>query len=115
MAGGIRQEELLGGSGIAADVKKDTADAIGVVDDGLVDRAGFNGVLKGHFEGVVDELVKFVWPYLLIADIDAGVEAGEIHIDPIRIFGDRIEKAAVLDDLRVNGIFEAERIVRLVE
>lgn len=125
MAGGIRQVELLSGSGVTADVKKDPADAIRGVDHGLVDGTGFDGMLVGHLKGVVGEFVKAVWPsaggplvrrsYLFITDIDAGVEAGEVDIDPVWIFGDRIEKAAVLDDIGVYRIVEAEGIIRPVK
>jgi hypothetical protein len=125
MARGIRQVELLRGSGVTADVKKYTAYAIRGVDHGLVDGAGFYGMLVGHLKGVVREFVKGIWPsangplvrqaYLFIADVDAGIEAGEVDIDPVWIFGDRIEKAAVLDDIGVDGIVEAERIVRPVK
>ena len=115
MAGGVGQEELIGGGGVTAYVEEDAADAVGCLDDGLIDGAGFGGMFEGHFESVVAELVKLVGAYSLIADIDTGVKAGEIDIDPIGIFGYGIEKTAVAYDPGVDGIFECIGEPGLVE
>jgi len=55
MAGGVGQIELLGCGGITADIEKDTADAIGCLNDGLVDGARLGRMLVGHFKSIVPE------------------------------------------------------------
>ena len=124
MAGGIGQEELLGGGCVAADMEKDAADAIWGMDHGLVDRAGLGGMLVSHLEGIVGEFVVGVArplrmagnrSDLLIADIDPCPELGEVNVDPIGVLRYRIEKAAVPDDIGINRVFEAIRIAGAVK
>ena len=69
----------------------------------------------GHFEGVVAELVKSVGPDIFIADIDRCAETGEVDIDPVGIFGNGVEEAAVAGDAGVDGIVESIGIAGLVE
>jgi hypothetical protein len=123
VAGGVGEEELIGGSGVPADVEVDAADAVGGLDDGLVDGAGFGGMFESHFEGVIAEPVETVagsaaaglWSYCLVADIDTGGEAREVHVYPIGVLGEGIEVAAVLYDIGVYRIFEGIREAGLVE
>ncbi len=115
MPGRIGKEELLGGGGIASDLEVNTADPIGGQHDRVVDRAGLIGMLEGHLIGVAAQLVKLVRSYFLVADIDAGAEAGEVYIDPVRILGDRIEIAAVPDDRGVDWIIERIGKSRFIE
>jgi hypothetical protein len=72
-------------------------------------------MLEGHFESIIPQLVEAVLPYCFIADIDPGVECGEINIDPIWIFSGAIEKSAVLYHVRIHRVFEGIRIAGLVE
>ena len=123
VVGGVGEEELIGGSGVSADVEVDAADAVGGLDDGLVNGAGFGGMFERHFEGIVAEPVKSVagsaaaglGSYCLVADIDTGGEAGEVHVYPIRVLGKGIEVAAIFYDIGVDRIFEGIREAGLVE
>ena len=115
MAGRVGDEELCGCRRIAANFKKDAAYAIWRLYDGIFNRAGLVGMFEGHLIGVVLQLVKAVWSYLFVADVDAGAEPGEVDIDPVWIFGDGVEIAAVPDDVSINGIFEGIGKVRAVE
>lgn len=112
---GVGEEELVGRGSVTADIEIDTADAVGGLDDRLIDRAGLKRVFESHFEGILPQLFEFVRPYGLVADIDTRVETGEIDIDPIGILGHRIEKTAVPDDLRIYRIFECIWKTRLVK
>ena len=115
MAGGIGEIELLSGGGVTADGEKDAAYAIGCLDDSRLYRAGLIDMFVGHFEGIVAELVKSVDPDILIADIDRCAETGEVDIDPVGIFGNGVEEAAVAGDAGVDGIVESIGIAGLVE
>jgi hypothetical protein len=115
MFGGIGEEELVGRSCVPADIEIDAADAVGRPDHRLIDRAGLIGVFEGHFEGILAKLVEAVRAYILVADIDTRIEAGKIDIDPIGILRHRIEKAAVLDDPGIHGVFERIRETRLIK
>jgi hypothetical protein len=80
-------------------------------------------MFESHFEGIIAELVETVpgsaaaglWSYCLVADIDTGGEAGEVHVYPIGVLGEGIEVAAVLYDIGVDRIFESIREAGLVE
>ena len=115
MAGSIRQEELLSSGSVAANVEKDATDTIWGVDHGLVDRAGLDGVLVGHLECIVGQFIVRIGPNLLIAYINSGAKAGKVHIDPIGVLRHRIEKAAVLDDVCIDGVLKAIGIARAIE
>ena len=52
---------------------------------------------------------------ILIADIDRCAETREIDIDPVGIFGNGVEEAAVAGDTGVDGIVEGIGIAGLVE
>jgi len=52
---------------------------------------------------------------VLIADIDRCAETGEVDIDPVGIFGNGVEEAAVPGDAGVDGIVESIGIAGLVE
>ena len=106
MAGGVGQVELLGCGGIAADMKEDTADAIGCLNDGLIDGTRLGGMLVSHFKSIVPELVEAIGPYLFIADIYPCGKTGKVDVDPVRIFRNAVEKAAIADDRRIYGIIE---------
>ena len=97
VAGGVGDEELFGGGGVASDFKEDAADPVGGVHGGVVDAAGFDGVFEGHFVGVVAQFFE-VGPGvdLFVAYIDAGVECREVYVDPVRVFGYGIEVGAIL-------------------
>ena len=115
MAGRVGDEELCGCRGIAAYFKEDAADAVGCLYDGILDGAGLVGMFEGHLVGVVLQLVKIVFSYLFVADVDAGAEPGEVDIDPVWIFGDSVEIAAVPYDVGIDGIFEGIGKVGAVE
>lgn len=115
MAGRVGQEELLSGGCVAADVEKDATDAVWGLDHGLVDGAGLDRMLVGHLEGVVAELVESVGADILIADIDPCAEAGKVDIDPIWVLRCFIEKAAILEDICIDGVLEAIGIAGAVE
>ena len=93
IAGGIRQEKLIGGGGVTAHVEIDAADTVGCLDDGLIDGAGLRGMFEGHLKSVVAELVELVAGALagggdsFVADIDAGVKLRKIDIYPVGVFG----------------------------
>ena len=123
VAGGVGEEELISGSGVPADVEIDAADTVGGLDDGLVDGTGFGGMFESHFEGIIAKPVETVagsataglGTYCLIADIDTGGEAGEVHVYPIGILWQGIEIAAVPYNIGVDGIFEGIREAALIE
>lgn len=115
MAGRIGEEKLLGGGGIASHVEKYTADSVGCLNERRIDGTGFIGMLKGHFEGIVPKFVEAVGTDLLIADIDLCSKAGEIDIDPVGIFRNRVKKAAVPDDGGIDRIIKAIGIAGLVK
>jgi len=115
MAGSIRQEELLCGSCVATDMEKDPSDTIWGMDHGLVDGAGLVGMLIGHLEGIVGQLVEGVGTDLLIADIYFCVKAWKVNIDPVRIFRDGVEEAAIADNIRIDWEFEAKGVAGTVE
>ena len=52
---------------------------------------------------------------VLIADIDRCAKTGEVNIDPVGIFGNRVEEAAIAGDAGVDGIVESIGIAGLVE
>jgi len=52
---------------------------------------------------------------VLIADIDRCAETGKVDIDPVRVFGNGVEEAAIAGDAGVDGIVESIGIARLVE
>ena len=52
---------------------------------------------------------------VLIADIDRCAETGEVDIDPVGIFGNGVEEAAVAGDAGIDGIVESIGIAGLVE
>lgn len=52
---------------------------------------------------------------ILITDIDRCAETGKIDIDPVRVFGDGVEEAAIACDAGVDGIVESIGIAGLVE
>jgi hypothetical protein len=115
MLRGIGEEELVGGSGIAANVEVDAANAVGGLDHRLIDGACLIGMFEGHFESVFPQLIEFVWSYGFVADINTCSEPGEIDVDPIGILGHCIEKAAVPDDIRIHRIFERIWKSRLIK
>lgn len=124
MAGGIGQEKLLSGGCIAADMEKDATDPVGSMNQGLVDRAGFNRMLVGHLKCIVDQFVEFVAGLMrvagrradpLVADINPCVEAGKVYIDPVGVLGNGIEEAAVFDHIGIHGVFEAIWVAGAVE
>ncbi len=102
----VGDEELCGCRRITAYFKEDAAYAVGRPYDGIFDGAGLIGMFEGHLIGVVLQLVEAVLAYLFVADVDAGAKPGEVDIDPVWIFGDGVEIAAVPDDVGINGIFE---------
>ena len=124
--GRICEEELLGCGGLASYIEKDTADAVGGLNDGGVDGTGLISVLEGHFKGIVTEFVEAVTgpddttgtlfgADRLIADIDPCGKTRKVDIDPIWIFRHAVEKTAVSDDIGIDGIFETIGIAGLVE
>ena len=115
MVDSVAQVELLSGGCVAADMEKDAADAIWGMDHGLVDGAGLDGMLVGHLEGIIGQLVKTIGPDLFIADIYFCVKAGKVNIDPVGVFRDGVEEAAIADNIRIDWVFEAKRIARAVE
>ena len=124
MAGSVRKEELLGGGCVATDMEKDASNSIWGMDHGLIDGTGLVGMLVGHLERIVGQLVKGVACLLrvvrwgtdvFIADIDFGIEAGEFDIDPVGILGNGVEVAAVADDVGIDGVFKAIGIAGTVE
>jgi hypothetical protein len=80
-------------------------------------------MLEGHFEGVFAELVETVagpamaglGSYCLVADIDAGSEAGEIDVYPVGVLGQGIEVAAVPYYVGIDGVFEGIGETGLIE
>jgi hypothetical protein len=80
-------------------------------------------MLEGHFEGVFAKLIETVaWTtmtglgsYRLVADVDAGGEAGKVHVYPVGVFGERVEEAAVLYDVGVSRVFKGIGEAWLVE
>ena len=115
MVGSVSQKELLSSGCIAADVEKDATDAIGGLDHGLVDGAGLDGMLVGHLEGIIGQLVETIGPDLFIADIYFCVKAGKVNIDPVGVFRDGVEKAGIADNGCIDWVFEAKRIAGAVE
>ncbi len=115
VAGTVGQKKLPGGGCVAANVKKNAAYAVGCMDERLVDGTGFDGVLVNHLECIVAELVEIIGADLFIADVYPGRQAGEVDIDPIRVLGDGIEEAAVLENIGVDGIVKAEWVALPVE
>lgn len=124
MVGSISQEELLGGSGVTADMEKDAADAICGMDHGLIDGAGLIGMLVSQLEGIVGKLVeRIAWILRVvgrrsdtfIADIDPCAEAGKVDIDPIWILRYGVKEAAVFEHVGIDGIFEAKGITGPIE
>ena len=117
MPGRIRHIELLGRGRIPADVEEDAADAISGPDRGIVDGSGLIGMLEGHFIGILLQFVEIIGPRadLLVADIDPGVEAGEIDVDPIGVLRRLLEEAGIAQDAGVYGIFEGIGKARLIE
>ena len=71
-------------------------------------------MLKGHFIGVVTQLVKGIdssfaaWDNanILIADVDAGAETGKVDVDPVRVLGEGVEEAAVSYYIGIYRIFK---------
>src|SRR5580692_622829 len=110
MVGSIRQEELLCGSCVATDMEKDPSDTIWGMDHGLVDGAGLIGMLVGHLEGIVGQLVEGVGTDLFVADIYFCVKARKVNIDPIGIFRHRVEEATIADDVGIDREFEAKGV-----
>lgn len=123
VAGGISKIELLGGSGVTANDEKDATDAIGCLNNRRLDGAGLVSMFVGHFEGIVAKLVEsVVWLFrillgadVFIADIDRCAEPGEVDIDPIGVFGDGVEKAAIAGNAGIDGIVESVGIAGLIE
>ena len=52
---------------------------------------------------------------VLITDIDRCAETGKVDIDPVRVFGNGVEEAAITGDAGVDGIVESIGIAGLVE
>src|SRR6185437_1213975 len=115
MTRSIGKEELIGSRSVAPDMEKDAADAVGGLNDGLIDGTGLDAVLEGHFKGVVPQLVEFVWPYLFVTDVNACVESRKVDIDPIGILRQSIEKAGVFNDAGINRVFKGIGIPRFIE
>ena len=117
MPGRIRDKELFGGSRIPAYVEENTADAIGRPHRGVFDGSRFVGMLECHFVRIFLQLVEAVGigAYLLVADIDPGVEAGEVDIDPVGVLGSFLEKARIAEDPGINGVFKRIREAGLVK
>ena len=111
----ICNKELMRRSRIASYAKIHSPYPILRLDGSLVDGGRLGSMLEGHFESIIPQLVETVLSYCLIADIDPGVESGEIYIDPIRIFSGAIEKSAVLYHIRIHRVFEGIGIAGLVE
>ena len=106
MMGGIRDKELLGGSGVAGDIEEDPSYSVMRDERGVFDSVGLIGMLEGKLVGVVSQPVEFVLPYCLVADVNACAEAGKVDVYPPGILGDGIEIRTVLQDLCIYGIFE---------
>jgi hypothetical protein len=123
VAGCIGKIELLGSGGVTADGEKNASDAIGCLDDSRLDRTGLISMFVGHFEGIVAELVERVGWLLrvllgadvFIADIDGCAETGKVDIDPVGVFGNSIEEAAITGDAGVDGIVKGIGIAGLIE
>ena len=111
----IGDKELFGCGGVPADIEKDATDPVAGHHWGVIDGAGLIGMFKGHFIGILPELVKAIGADGLVADIDPGIEPGEVDIDPIGVFGSGIEKARIPDDGRIGGIFKCVGESRLVK
>jgi len=113
--GRISDEELVSCGCIPPYVEKDASYPIGCLDRGLINGGGLVGVLEGHLKGVIPQLVESVVSDILIADVDLCVKAGEIDVDPIRVFRLCLEESAVLHHIRVHGVFEGIGVARLIE
>ena len=72
-------------------------------------------MLVSHFECIVGQFVVTIGPHLLITDVNPGSKTGKIHVDPIRILGYRVEKAAILDDVCIDGVLETIGIAGAVK
>jgi hypothetical protein len=72
-------------------------------------------MLEGHFIGILPQLVKGILSYVLVADIDPGVEPGKVNIDPPGVFRRRFEKTGIPDYPGINGVFEAIGIPFLIK
>jgi hypothetical protein len=81
-------------------------------------------MLVGHLEGIVAELVERVaqplgiarWGAdILIADINPCPEAWKVDVDPIWVLWYCVEKAAILEDICIDGVLEAIGIARAIE
>lgn len=115
MAGRVGDEELCSCCRIAAYFKENAADAVWGSDDGILDGAGFVGMFEGHLIGVVLKFIKGVWSYLFVADVDTGAKPGKVDIDPVGIFGNGVEIAAIPDNAGINRVFEGIGKLRAVE
>ena len=115
VVGGVRDKELPGSSGVSPDAEEDASYPI-VGDEGRVfDGAGLIGVFEGELIGVIAQPVEFVCSYHLVADIDAGAEAGKVDVYPPRVLRDGIEIGAVFQDVGINRVFESIGEAGLVE
>lgn len=115
ITGRIGKKELIGRGRISADIEIDTADTIGGLDHGLIDRTGFQTMLERHLESIFPQFFELIWPYGLVADIDTAVKPGKIDIDPVGILRNRIKKTTVLEHIGVHRIFECIRKTGLIE
>jgi hypothetical protein len=72
-------------------------------------------MFERHLKSVLLQLVKAIRPDLLIADIDRGVEARELHIDPIGILRSAVKKTGVSGDPGIYRVLESIRKARLIK
>lgn len=111
----VGEEKLLRRRCVAPYVKEDATYTVGCMDQGLVDSTRLDRVFHGHLEGVIDKLIEIIGPDSLVADIYPGGKARKVDIDPVWILRNGVKKAAVLQDVCINGVIEAIGIACWIE
>jgi hypothetical protein len=115
MTGRVGKEKLLGGSCVAAHIKKDTANAVDRLDGDRVNGTGLIGMFVGHLKSVLPQLIETIRTDRPVADINTGVETREIDIYPPGVGWPVLEKRGVFQDIRINGVVETIWITGFVK
>ena len=110
----ISKVKLCGRSSITANVKIYSRNSIRCSHNRIFNWSCLVGMLESHFIGVIPEFIKII-RNLLITDIYACPEAGEVNIYPVWVFRSWFKKSCIPDYFSIFRVFKSIRIARLVK